>query len=302
VLGAFCFAAGPPLLPAMMEPAGSSVLHSAWLLKLYCSRFPYLLSDTYDDKRSPLNLSKGASDLPMIQWILANQALFNVSVSAVTVIIWVIYAQLLYSGFRRQRTPRVIINRGKKKNLDALCIISNMSQEPVYVEYILITLRTSKGSATMDVTDSEQFPSDGREDENEQGQNASGLSVNLHDNTRQGPLLSGEFMHIGTFSGVVMRLARAAGIPMRGNRPEGDIHLECLTIQIIALYGPDSRPISASRSFNIMSEHGEDILTPSSWQTYQGVSFLHRRRLGKIVDEMNKTNFSISSTIRMDRD
>jgi hypothetical protein len=238
----------------------------------------------------------------MIEWTLANQTFFNAGVSAVTVIIWVIYAQLLYSGFRRQRTPSVTINRGRQKDLDALCIISNMSQEAVYVEYILATLRTSKGTVSMDVTDCERFSSEERDDENGQGQNASALSDNLHDNTRQGPMLSGRFMHIGTFNGVIMRLARAAGIPMRGNRPEGDIHLKCLTIQIIALYGPDSRPISASRSFNIKNEQGEGILTPSSWQTYQGVSFLHRRRLTKIVDEMNETNFSISSTIRMDRD
>jgi hypothetical protein len=150
--------------------------------------------------------------------------------------------------------------------------------------------------------DCEQFPSDGSEDENGQGKDASGLSDTLYDNTRQGPLLSGEFMHIGTFSGVVMRLAREAGIPMRGNRPEGDTRLECLTIQIIALYGPESRPISATRIFNIKCEQGEDILTPTSWQTYQGVSFLHRRRLSKTVDEMNETNFSMSSTVRSDRD
>jgi hypothetical protein len=28
-LGAFCFAAGPPLLPVVMEPGGSAILHSA---------------------------------------------------------------------------------------------------------------------------------------------------------------------------------------------------------------------------------------------------------------------------------
>ena len=64
----------------------------------------------------------------MIEWIKDNQGVVSVGVSIATLLIWIIYAQLLYLGFRRQRTPRMLINRGRKKDLDALCIISNMSR------------------------------------------------------------------------------------------------------------------------------------------------------------------------------
>jgi hypothetical protein len=239
---------------------------------------------------------------PMIDWILANQVLFNAGVSALTVIIWVIYAQLLYFGFRRQRTPRMLINRGRKKNLDALCIISNMSQEAIYVEYIIATLKTSRGTVIMDVTDFEQDPTEEREDENGNRQMVSVVPPDLRENTRQGPLLSGEFMHIGTFKEVVKRLTGEADIPMRGSLPDADIELESLTIELIALYGPEPRPVNARRKFKIKSDENSATLVPTSWQTQHGISFLRRRRLSKIVDEMNETNFSMSSTIRWDDD
>jgi len=234
----------------------------------------------------------------MIDWILANQTLFNAGISTITVLVWILYAQLLYSGFRRQRTPRVIINRGRQKDLNALCIISNMSQEAIYVEYILATLRTSHGKVVMDVTDFERSSADVQHEDNDPADTAMAPSENLRDDTRQGPLLSGDFMHIGTFVDLANRLAREAGIKMRGDRPEGDIRLQCLSIQIIALYGPDSRPISATRDFNIQSDESGTTLTPTSWQTRQGVSYLHRRRLGKFVNKMNETNFSVSSSVR----
>lgn len=237
----------------------------------------------------------------MIDWIESNQALLSVGVSFATLLVWVIYAQLLYSGFRRQRTPRVIINRGRKRDLDALCIISNMSQEAIYVEYIIATLKTSLGTVTMDVTDFERDPSEEQQDEEGERQAVVATSANIRENTRQGPLLSGEFMHIGTFSDLVRRMARQAEIPMRGHRPEGGVKLESLTIELVALYGPEPKPVSASRDFTIDSDTPGGTLTPTSWRTRQGISFLQRRRLCKMVDEMNETNFFMKSTVRREK-
>jgi len=233
----------------------------------------------------------------MTVWIEDNQAVLSVFISFSTLLVWLVYAQLLFSGFRRQRTPGVIINRGKQKDLDALCIISNMSKEAIYVEYIIAVLKTSDGTVTMDVTDRERDYTEDPEDKSGEHSAVTVEPKDLHENTRQGPLLSGDFMHIGTFNDVIDRLARQAEIPMHGCWPEGELQLERVTIQIIALYGPESRPISASRSFNISSDESVGTLTPDSWRTHQGVSFLHRRRLCKIVDEMNETNFAMRSTV-----
>ena len=223
-------------------------------------------------------------------------------VSIATLLIWIIYAQLLYLGFRRQRTPRMLINRGRKKDLDALCIISNMSQEAIYVEYILAKLETSRGTVVMDVTDFEQeFTDEDSESQESRRKETPITPQELRENTRQGPLLSGEYMHIGSFRDLVLRLAHDAGIPMQGSLPEADIEFTCLTIELIALYGPEPRPVNARRSFYIKSTKVGVTLVPTSWNTQHGISFLRRRRLSKMVNDMNETNFYMSSTIDWDK-
>lgn len=238
----------------------------------------------------------------MIEWIKDNQGVVSVGVSIATLLIWIIYAQLLYLGFRRQRTPRMLINRGRKKDLDALCIISNMSQEAIYVEYILAKLETSRGTVVMDVTDFEQeFTDEDSESQESRRKETPITPQELRENTRQGPLLSGEYMHIGSFRDLVLRLAHDAGIPMQGSLPDTDIEFTCLTIELIALYGPEPRPVNARRSFYIKSTKDGVTLVPTSWNTQHGISFLRRRRLSKIVNDMNETNFYMSSTIDWDK-
>ena len=87
---------------------------------------------------------------------------------------------------------------------------------------------------------------------------------------------------------------------MHGSLPDADIELERLTIELIALYGPEPRPVNARRSFDIKSDKDGSTLVPTTWKTRHGISYLRRRRLSKIVDEMNETNFYMSSTIDWD--
>ncbi len=237
----------------------------------------------------------------MMEWIEQHQAVLSIGISFATLLVWLVYAQLLFSSYRRQRSPRLIINRGKQKDMDALCIISNMSKEAIYVEYILATLTTSKGSIIMDITDFEQAPAEASErGETVEVHNRPTASGVIQQSTRQGPLQSGDFTHICTFVDIVRRLLAYQGIEMRGYSPEGDLRLNCLTIEIIALYGPDYRPISATRSFDINSDEYKGALTPASWGTQQGHAFWHRRRLCKMVNQMNESNFSARSTIARD--
>lgn len=232
----------------------------------------------------------------MVGWIEEHQSVLSILISFATLLVWLVYAQLLFSGFRRQRSPRLIINRGRQKDMDALCIISNMSEEAIYVEYIIAELQTSRGTITMDVTDFEQEA----EDEGKNLQHSLSTPRRVEDNTRQGPLRSGDYTQIGTFYDIVRRLARQEGIGMRGYCADNGLRFEHLTIRLIALYGPEYRPISATRSFEINSNEHIGTLTPSSWGTKQGTSLFHRHRLCKVLDKMNESNFSVSSTIRKD--
>lgn len=238
----------------------------------------------------------------MFDWISQHEEVISVFTGIGTLIIWLVYAQLLYLGFRRQRRPRLIINRGKRKDIDALCIISNMSVESVFIEYIIAELETSRGTITMDVTDFEQEYEEGdekNEDESEEHKARRTLTPGrVDENTRQGPLASGGFLHIGSFSDVIQRLARDEGIEMIGHRPKGDLEFHRLTIRLIGIYGPEDMPVGGERSFNLESNGHSYALVPASWDTRSLASMRQRRRLRKLVDRFNETNFSSSSSFR----
>lgn len=234
----------------------------------------------------------------MLNWVSQHQAVLAVLINLGTLTVWLIYAQLLYLGFRRQRRPRIIINRGRKKDVDALCIISNMSAEAIFIEYIIADLATSRGTISMDVTDFDQLSNVGDDD------------VGIHDKqmgpasdyTRQGPLGSGDYLHIGTFSEIIQRLAKESGIEMQGHYPEGDLRFQSLTIRLIAIYGPEDKPIGAERRFNLNLNEDEKkyTLMPISWYTKRLASPWQRRRLRKMVYAMNEDNDS-SSMFRTQR-
>lgn len=237
----------------------------------------------------------------MFDWISQHKEVLSVLTSIGTLIIWLVYAQLLYLGFRRQRRPRIIINRGKRKDIDALCIISNMSVESIFIEYIIAELETSHGTVVMDVTDYEQAYEEG----DEKGENTEDREPQrimpygrIEENTRQGPLESGGFLHIGSFSDVIKRLARDEGIEMIGDRPAGDLEFQRLTIRLITIYGPEDMPVGAERSFNLESNEHSYALIPASWDTKRLASMNQRRRLRKMVHRFNETNFSSSSSFR----
>ncbi|MGC3873658.1 hypothetical protein ACPF7Z_10350 [Halomonas sp. GXIMD04776] len=230
----------------------------------------------------------------MFDWISQNSKVLTFFTNFGMLIIWLAYAQLLYMGFRRQRRPRLIINRGKRKDIDALCIISNMSAEAIFIEYIIAELKTSEGTITMDVTDFDQEYEEGDEEKQD---NPYSLG-SVRENTRQGPLESGNFLHIGSFSELIKRLARDEGIEMKGHRPKGDLHFQRLTIRLIGVYGPEDMPIGAERSFDLFDNDNFCALTPASWDTKRLSSIRQRRKLKKKMQSLNERNFSSSSNFR----
>ncbi|MEQ3723305.1 hypothetical protein [Alcanivorax sp.] len=231
----------------------------------------------------------------MLDWIAQHEKSLSVIASFSSVLIWLVYAQLLYLGFRRQRSSRLIINRGRNKDISALCLISNMSAESVFVQYIIAELHTSQGVITMDVTDFEQEYNKGDEDEEQRNNDTSGV-IDVTENTRQGPIRPGGFSHIGTFRELVERIARCEDINMDGHVPQGDIEFTHIKIRLIGIYGPENKPIGAERGFDLTYNEDQFSLRPSSWDTKQLSSMRQRRNLHKIVDSLNATNFSSSSS------
>ncbi|QJX02048.1 hypothetical protein HML84_07495 [Alcanivorax sp. IO_7] len=119
----------------------------------------------------------------MLDWISQHQKVLSVLISFGTLLIWLVYAQLLYQSYRRQRRPRIVINRGKHRSVNALCLISNMSAESVFVEHIVARLETDRGVFRADVTELEQDYEQGDEHREQRHGTA---PDSLRDSTRQG--------------------------------------------------------------------------------------------------------------------
>lgn len=211
----------------------------------------------------------------MIEWLKTNHQLISLALSASTLLVWVFYAQLLLLNFKRQRKPSLIINRGAGHGLSSLCLISNMSAEPMFINQLVVLIETSRGPLQLDVTDirqsmDEDVPPD----------------LAIHQTTHQGPLRSGDFIHIGTFQGMLRRVAELNGIELDGHRPLGDWQFHTLEIRAVAFYGPERHPLGVLRRFRLGDlTQSECRLVPEKLFTQQLLSRQERRRVRAWLDE-----------------
>ncbi|NKQ12692.1 hypothetical protein [Pseudomonas sp. SST3] len=213
----------------------------------------------------------------MIEWLKNNHQLISLAISASTLLVWVFYAQLLLLNFRRQRKPSLIINRGAGKGLSSLCLISNMSAEPMFINQLVVSIGTSKGPLELDVTDIRQSIDD---------EDGASPDLPIYQTTHQGPLRSGDFIHIGTFQGMLRSVAEHHGIELDGHRPVGEWQFHTLEIRAVAFYGPERHPLGVLRRFRL-DDRGEPdcVLLPESPFTHQLLSRRERRKVRRWLTE-----------------
>ena len=257
----------------------------------------------------------------MLGWIAANADVLGLLISFCTLLIWAVYAQLLYAGFRRQRQPSLMLNRGHGRGLDALCVVGNMSAEGIFVQYVTAELETARGTIHMDITDRRTL-ADGGDSGNDGGDGDGGggsgegrsggsdggderdgtggfsseprtASV-LSELTYQGPLQSNGTFHIGSFAHLLERLlthdGRGESFAPRGGKDAADEWT--LTVRLIASYGPESKPVGAERTFRITSGEAGATVVPNAWHTRQLSSRAERRELERQVREIHDAESS----------
>ncbi|QOR39527.1 hypothetical protein HNO52_14125 [Billgrantia diversa] len=226
----------------------------------------------------------------MFDWLSQHGDKVSVLTDIGTLLVWVVYAQLLYFSFRRQRRPRLLINRGRKKDIDALCLISNMSAEPIFIQHIIAELVTSRGSVRLDVTDcTETYDEDDRKEEGVRSASSRSVypSPMVQDGSHQGPLAPGNFVHIDSFGALTKRLAYDGSFEMEGIRPRNGVIFRSLTIRIICIYGSEDLPIGAERCFEFIEQQPECGLVPATWDTKRLSSPWQRRRLCREIRQLN---------------
>ena len=196
-----------------------------------------------------------------MEWLNDNAQAISAIASICTLFVWFFYAQLLYNGYVRQRRPRVIINRGKGIGVDAICLISNMSSEAIYIQHLVAVLHTQKQSYSLDVVEYQQKGSEEQE-----------ASYRTH----QGPLASGDYLNIQSFGDIVNQVKEYWEID-DSLLHEQNIQLE---IRVIAIYGSEDMPTGASRSFTLdLDASPNHQLIPASVDTDRLNSRGQRKRV-----------------------
>lgn len=205
-----------------------------------------------------------------ISWFVNNTNVVIALSNIGTLIVWLVYAQLLYFNFRRQRRPRLVIRRAGDNGLSATCVISNMSAEPIYISYIISEVRYKGENITCDVTDviKSGHGEPAAEDE--------GNSVDY----RQGPMLSGGYMHIGKYRDLLLKTIE---LDKGTSIDEAIGNTESVTVYIICIYGSEDKPIGAYRKYFLISNEDAVMMRPASWDTIRLSSMRKRRKLKKEV-------------------
>ncbi|WP_110670014.1 hypothetical protein [Salinicola halophilus] len=212
----------------------------------------------------------------MWQWISEYSGAISAVASCLTFLIWLFYLQMLYQGFKRQRQPKIIVNRGGGSGLDARCVISNMSSESIFIEHLVAVLYTDRGTLLKDLTDLE--PPQNRQDlENWE---------NLNEVTRQGPMLSGSYSHVGSFADIANRVLRSHGIEAEGAVAKDGRALQALEIRVIAVYGSEDHPVGASRTFAMVQSDDGQALQPASIETQRYATRLKRMKVKQWIQEL----------------
>ncbi len=150
---------------------------------------------------------------------------------------------------------------GKGIGTKALCLISNMSSEAIYIQHLVAVLHTREGVYELDVVEYQQQSGDDNEE---------------CYRTHQGPLASGDYLHIQSFGSIVDQLVQHWKLD-QGTLQEQTPELE---IRVIAIYGSEDMPVGASRRFALdLNADPLHQLTPLKVDTERMNSRRDRKRV-----------------------
>lgn len=163
----------------------------------------------------------------MWSWLGENHGAVSAIASCLTLVVWLLYFQLLYLGFRQTQRANILITVAGGPVIDAECILANMSRQPIYVEAVAIAVTRSDGTIVQSLSDL-QMDTSGND---------------LRSSAMQGPLASGEMIALGSFRKLLAR----AGCT------DQDREIS-FSLTAIALYAGEDRLVAAERDFLVRND------------------------------------------------
>ncbi|MFE8071233.1 hypothetical protein QQM79_09245 [Marinobacteraceae bacterium S3BR75-40.1] len=187
--------------------------------------------------------------------------------SMVMAAVWVIYFQIFFLQYRRQKRPFLVIHHAQGHDPDAACLLVNMSQNPVHVVCVTAYVETRDGDYTLQVTDYQRVT-----------QNHS----RVQDTLRQGPLGPGGHLLLGPFRDIIL-----------GHRSDDEPcddadsldEVKALELRVVVVHAPSTSLIGARRRFSIEKENGEHIIRASNIHTEQLIGRKKRHLVREWAEE-----------------
>jgi hypothetical protein len=204
-----------------------------------------------------------------MDWLRQNSDVLNVALNGAMLLVWVLYLQVFLSSFRRQRRAKIVISMGAGAALDARCLLSNMSEDAIYVANLIARVEAGDEGWDASFIDRRDLPDD------EVGRDPTRR-------TRRGPLRAGDYMDAGAFRDLL-----GHAVP-EGRDPEAVFaHAEgILTVEVVALYAAEDLPVAARRRFRIWPDGDAPRLEPMDLHTEQVRSRRQRRKLARDGDRL----------------
>jgi hypothetical protein len=199
-------------------------------------------------------------------------ALANVGVF----MIWLIYAQLFYKTYTRQRKPKLLINQVQGYDLDSFCLITNMSEEPIHIECITLGIHFNDQARVQSSDQTLIF------NVSEKERDLSETSIQSPDKlrtlTRQGPLSPSAYVSIGKFRELLEKLIGSRQHMFADSDLVGIVStIEAIDIRIIADYGSEDQLVGASKRFFLDHEVKDGpLLFPERYETRQKAGWYDR--------------------------
>lgn len=195
----------------------------------------------------------------MLDWLSQNSEVVNTLLNAGMLLVWLLYAQLLLSSYRRQQRPQVLINQIKGYDMNSEIMVSNMSEQSIFIMRVVAVVETGEESFVREVTD--VMVDD--EDDPEQIRRA----------TSQGPLPGGGTMRLGTFRRLVRWITTES---------ETVDEWSVIEIRLIFRYGSDDYPIGVWRRFQLEDAEDGDVeckIRPATLVTKRVSNWRGRRKV-----------------------
>ncbi len=172
----------------------------------------------------------------MLTIIQDNAPVMSAVASIGILFIWAVYLHIFLAGHQRQIKPMLIVNRSEGRTLETRCFVTNMSREPVHVQSVVATVRTDSDTHSAHITDAEDI-------------RTSGTITGWQRMTRQGPLLPGTMVDMGTFACILDYATQSCSDDRRFLGSKLEAQAISLEITILGIYSTEDLLIGASRTF-----------------------------------------------------